>query len=180
MPQTDRQNSTPSLHREGRRIALTVYYLVVVLVGGAAAFQITRQVFFEPRPPVPFATCHDGLRALFAALDRARETAAGSEGGEDDALSRFRRALDPEWGHRDGVALQCRGSASDVATLDAIERLRYAEEHAVRREAGELAPLRRKVQALVDGELGQTPGNAERDLQPGKNDGGHPNPPAHR
>ncbi len=45
--------------------------------------------------------------------------------------------------------------ARDATTLDAIERLRYAEEHAVRREAGELAPLRRKVQAIVDGELGR-------------------------
>jgi hypothetical protein len=133
----------------GRRIALVVYYAVVACVGTAAAWQITRQVMFEPIPPGPAATCQEGLRSLFGALARAREAAAGADGGEDLALERFRQNLQPEWGHRDGVASRCRGSTKDEATLDAIERLRYAEEHAVRREAGELAPLRRRVQAIV-------------------------------
>ncbi len=146
----------------GRRIALTLYYAVVALVGGAIAVQVTQQVFFEPAAPPPYATCQQGLVALFGALGRAREAAAGSEGGEDAALARFRSALEPEWTYRDGVASLCRRSATtggDTGTLDAIERLRYAEEHAVRREAGELAPLRRKVQALVDGRSpwGETP-----------------------
>ena len=141
----------------GRRIALTLYYAVVALVGGAIAVQVTQQVFFEPAAQPPYATCQQGLQALFSAVARAREAAAGSEGGEDAALARFRSALEPEWTYRDGVASLCRRPAAttggDTGTLDAIERLRYAEEHAVRREAGELAPLRRKVQALVDGEL---------------------------
>jgi hypothetical protein len=159
MPRPDRQTSTLALRKKGRRIALTVYYAMVALVGGAVAVEITLQVFFEPRAAPPYATCHDGLRALHGALDRAREAAARSEGGEDDALARFRGALEPEWGHRDGVAARCQGAARDEGTLDAIERLRYAEEHAVRREAGELAPLRRsverKVQALADGDVGR-------------------------
>jgi hypothetical protein len=137
----------------GRRIAIVVYYGMVVLVGGAAAAQITRQVLLDPSHPAPNA-CREGLRALFDALARAREAGAGAEGGEDAALARFRTALEPEWSSRDGVASRCRGNAKDTATLDAIERLRYAEEHAVRREAGELAPLRRKVQAIVDADLG--------------------------
>jgi hypothetical protein len=143
---------------------LTVYYAMVALVGGASAFQITRQVFFEPSVPPPYTTCQQGLHALFGAVARAREAAAGAEGGEDAALARFRSALEPEWTYRDGVAALCRSSPAqpaqaksggDTGALDAIERLRYAEEHAVRREAGELAPLRRKVQAIVDGELGR-------------------------
>jgi hypothetical protein len=140
----------------GRRIAMTVYYIVVALVGGAAAVQITRQVLLDPGASpgsvaaVAPGSCHEGLRALFTAVARAREAAAGAGGGEDAALARFRGALTPEWAFRDGVAAQCRPSQADAGTLDAIERLRYAEEHAVRREAGELAPLRRKVQAIVD------------------------------
>jgi hypothetical protein len=129
---------------------MTVYYTMVVLVGGTVAVQISRQVLFSPGPPAPYATCHEGLHALFTAVARARDAAAGSEGDEDKALGRFRSALEPEWAFRDGVAKRCRPSAADAGTLDAIERLRYAEEHAVRREAGELAPLRRKVQAIVD------------------------------
>jgi hypothetical protein len=147
-----------SRRAQGRRIALIVYYALVAVIGAGVAGQITRQVLFEPSPEPPYATCHEGLHALFDALARAREAAAGSEGGEDAALARFRSALEPAWRYRDGVASRCRGSAQgvrDAGTLDAIERLRYAEEHAVRREAGELAPLRRKVQAIVDGELGR-------------------------
>jgi hypothetical protein len=139
-----------SIRARGRRLAMTIYYVVVGLVGGAAAVQITRQVMFVPTPPSGYASCRDGLRALSAAVVRARDLAARAEGDEDAALARFRNGLAPEWGLRDAVAAQCGPSMKDAAALDAIERLRYAEEHAVRREAGELAPLRRKVEAFVD------------------------------
>lgn len=138
----------------GRRIATVVYWAVVVAVSLAAGVEITWQVFVEPSPPAPYASCHEGLLSLFGAVVRARDAAAHTEAGEDAALARFRAALGPEWTYRDGVAARCRGSTKDEGALDAIERLRYAEEHAVRREAGELAPLRRRVQAIVDAELG--------------------------
>jgi hypothetical protein len=73
---------------------------------------------------------------------------------EDHAMRSFRAALEPEWGRAAEVATTCRGSAKDEAALDAILQLRYAEENAVRREAGELLPLRRRAQAIVEGELG--------------------------
>jgi hypothetical protein len=175
MPEPSRREPR-SPRAKGRRIALVVYYALVVCIATPAAVQITLQIFFEDggrqrglparQPPetsgeasgpapLPPDTCHQGLRALFESLARAREAAAGSEGGEYAALARFRQELEPEWIHRDGVASRCQGSPKDAATLDAIERLRYAEENAVRREAGELAPLRRKVQAIVDSELGR-------------------------
>lgn len=144
----------PSPRARGRRIAIGIYYGMVVLFSLFPAVQITRQVLLAPAPQGPYPTCHDGLRALFSAVTRAREAAAGSGGDEDTALSLFREKLEPEWRYRDGVAARCLDSAKDAGALDAIERLRYAEEHAVRREAGELAPLRRKVQAIVDRELG--------------------------
>ncbi len=65
----------------GRRVAFAVYYGIAVAVGGACAVQITRQVFFVSTPTPPYASCHDGLRALFDAVARAREAAAGA-GGE--------------------------------------------------------------------------------------------------
>ena len=154
-PQPSPSPADPSARRPrrvGRRVAIALYYLVVVSVAVAGAVQITQQVFFVPAGKLPFASCHEGLRALFSAVERARAEAAGSD-GEDAALDRYRRALAPEWGYRDGVAASCQGSPKDERALDAIERLRYAEEHAVRREAGELAPLRRSVRAIIDGEL---------------------------
>lgn len=147
----------------GRRIGAVVYWAMVAAICIAGAAEVTWQVLFQPATVAPYASCHDGLRALFGALVRARDAAAHSEAGEDAALGRFRDALQPEWQHRDAVAVQCRTSAKDRDALDAIERLRYAEEHAVRREAGELAPLRRRVQAIVDGDLGGPPPSSTSD-----------------
>lgn len=150
----------------GRRVGAVLYWAMVVGICLAGAVQVTWQVLFEPAPPSPYPTCHDGLRALWSALVRARDAAAHTEAGEDAALARFRDALSPEWQHRDGIAARCASSAKDRGALDAIERLRYAEEHAVRREAGELAPLRRRVQAIVDGELGPSPTGSGRPAAP--------------
>lgn len=141
--------------RRGRRVAMIAYYAVVAAIAVAGAVQVTQQVLLVPSAKPPYEGCHAGLLALFAAVERARAAAAGTD-GEDEALARFRSALAPEWSYRDGVAATCRGSARDEGALDAIERLRYAEEHAVRREAGDLAPLRRRVQAIVGGELAPT------------------------
>lgn len=130
-----------------------VYYSLAAVIIVASTVQIVRQVFFLPVQPSPYASCHEGLLALARAVERAREAAPGTD-GEDAAIARFRGGLEPEWGYRDGIAASCRASAKDVRALDAIERLRYAEEHAARREAGDLAPLRRRVRAIIDGELG--------------------------
>ena len=167
------RGSPPGPRKRGRLIASLVFWALTAAVALASAVQVTRQVLFNPcagglscegAPAAPsFKGCRDGLLALHAAVERARLAAAGTD-GEDAALAHFRSALTPEWGYRDHVAEACRGKAEDEGALDAIERLRYAEEHAVRREAGELAPLRRRVEAIVDRERSQpgTPGPAPR------------------
>lgn len=177
-PDVPARGGPPSPRKRGRFIASVVFWGLTVAVALASAVQVTRQVMFDPcsgglscagtEAAPSFKTCRDGLLALHTAVERARRAAAGTD-GEDAALARFRAALTPEWGHRDDVAAACRGKAEDEGALDAIERLRYAEEHAVRREAGELAPLRRRVEAIVVRELSPpaTPGPAP----------GHPTPP---
>jgi hypothetical protein len=138
--------------RRGRRALLGVYYGVVLAICVASTVQITKEVFFAQASPSPYTSCREGLGALAKAVERARR-AATDEAGEDAAIDRFRQALQPEWTYRDAVSTSCRGSEPDEGALDAIERLRYAEEHAVRREAGDLAPLRRKVQTIVEKDL---------------------------
>jgi hypothetical protein len=140
-----------SPRKRGRTIAGAIYYGLIGAVCLAGTVQISMQVF-QPPAPAPYASCRDGLRALVGAVERARGAAPGTD-GEDAALERFRAALEPEWGHFDGVAEKCKGGTNDEGALDAIERLRYAEEHAVRREAGDLAPLRRRVQTIVETDL---------------------------
>jgi hypothetical protein len=149
-----RRASSP--RQRGRRIAQAAYYAIAAALAVAGTVEVSRQVFFVPPEPASYPTCHDGLRALSTAVERARRAAPGTD-GEDAALARFRQELAPEWARRDAVATMCKGSPGDEATLDAIERLRYAEEHAVRREAGDLAPLRRRVQAIVDSTLSPPP-----------------------
>jgi hypothetical protein len=145
-------------------VALGIYYGIALLLIFSGTAQVTRQLFFLPGRASPFHGCREGLRSLAAAVDRARQAAPG-EGGEDAAIARFRGALAPEWGFRDEVAASCRSSEADERALDAIERLRYAEEHAARREAGDLAPLRRRVHTILekdlgDGAAGQAPASA--------------------
>ncbi|MBK9263600.1 MAG: hypothetical protein IPM54_27815 [Polyangiaceae bacterium] len=140
--------------KRSRALAVVVYYGLIGVICIAATAQITQQLFYQPKVAAPYASCHEGLSALVSAIERARHAAPGTD-GEDPAIERFRTALKPEWTYFDSVADACRGSVKDEGALDAIERLRYAEEHAVRREAGDLAPLRRKVQAIVDTELTQ-------------------------
>lgn len=144
----------PSGRKRSRALAVIVYYGTIGIICVAATAQITKQVFFQPRVVAPYPGCHEGLSALVSAIERARRAAPGTD-GEDAAIERFRSALNPEWGYVDGIGDLCRGSVKDEGALDAIERLRYAEEHAVRREAGDLAPLRRKVQAIVESDLPQ-------------------------
>jgi hypothetical protein len=159
-PVKDQPRAPRGPRARGRRVASVIYWATVAGICIAGAAEVSWQVLAQPALPAPYASCHEGLRALYGAMVRAREAAAHTDTGEDAALARFRDALSPEWNYRDGVALRCKGSAKDEGALDAIERLRYAEEHAVRREAGELAPLRRRVQAIVDGELGGLPAPA--------------------
>lgn len=143
--------------KRGRKIALFIYYAVVLSVCVAGAAQVSRQVLWNPVQSAPYADCRQGLRALVGALERARSAAPGND-GEDLAVERFRSALNPEWSYWDSIAQSCRGNAERQRALDAIQRLRYAEEHAARWEAGDLAPLRRRVQDLTEKELDLTLG----------------------
>jgi hypothetical protein len=64
-------------------------------------------------------------------------------------LLRYRAAVGPSWRHRDGVLEMCGSSAEARRLLDALERLRYSEEHAVRHQATELTALRQRVRRLM-------------------------------
>lgn len=138
----------------GRRVAQVVYYLLVVAVAGIATAQITEQVFF-PDPPAetaPFASCEEGLWVLFEAIEQGRAAAIRLDPGEidtdpEEALQRYRDAVRPAWAHRPQVGALC--GSRHGGLLDALERLRYSEEHGVRHQAVELTALRRRVRSQV-------------------------------
>jgi hypothetical protein len=140
--------------RRARRGIMTAYYVVVIAFIALAAGNVVWQVWSPRFRHYPPEDCRTGLRALAQATLRAQHAAASlGSPGEDLALSEFRGALWPEWDRYDAIAASCRSKEGLAVALDAIERLRYAEERAVRRETTELAPLRRKVDHILESEL---------------------------
>ncbi len=135
------------IKRRGRRIAAIVFLSFVSAWVLAVAAQITQQALAPRSDPSPYRDCREGMVALHGALVRARNAAEGDLDPES-ALRTFRGELDPEWTLLPGIRKTCT-AAPELRSLDALERLRYAEEHAVRREAASLATLRRQVAADV-------------------------------
>lgn len=132
----------------GRRVAIGLLFTFLALFVVGVTFQLTQQVFFRGSPdPTAFSSCREGTKALYKAVTRASAEAQG-ETDVPKAIALFRAALAPDWDHVELVRSLCRasGDGSERASLDAVERLRYAEEHAVRREAASLEHLRKQVE----------------------------------
>jgi hypothetical protein len=144
----------------GRRVGQVLHWSVAVAIAVAATVQVSQQVFFPSASatPPPFRGCDDGLRALLEAIHQATAAAESHTGDATDeaALERFRHAIAPMWAHRDALEEMCQGSGNE-ALLDALERLRYSEEHGVRHQAAELTALRRRVSRMVAARLDTTP-----------------------
>jgi hypothetical protein len=133
---------------------MTMLYAVTAVFIALAAGNVTWQVWSPSFSGYAPEDCRAGLAQLAAAVYRARR-AAGSlnTGDEDAALREFRGSLRPEWDRHDGIARACQSRGELSQALDVIDRLRYAEERAVRREVSELAPLRRRTEHILTNEL---------------------------
>jgi hypothetical protein len=143
----EREAQNARARRRGGRIGLVLFG---ILVSGATAIwtvQIIRQVWWPPFQESA-VDCGTGLAGLAGAITRARLAAARESGDERAALARFRRALEPEWIARSGVEARCEGDPEALSSLRDLDALRYAEEHAVRYETVDLAPLRRRVESM--------------------------------
>ncbi|MCA9633492.1 MAG: hypothetical protein H6718_33855 [Polyangiaceae bacterium] len=133
--------------RLGRRISLVIYGVVVAGFTAVCTVQILATVWFPPEAEVA-KSCREGLHDLISGVRSARRAAAEETGGEREAVTRFRQALGPGWERRPSVSRLCEGDPEALKALKLVDQLRYAEEHAVRNEAGDLAGLRRRVKAL--------------------------------
>jgi hypothetical protein len=99
--------------------------------------------------PLPATTdCRSGITGLIGAVRRARAAAMETSGGERDAVARFRHALEPEWGSRSALGDVCRTNPDAAGALETVDQLRYAEEHALRYEALDVAKRRKDVEAI--------------------------------
>jgi hypothetical protein len=75
-------------------------------------------------------------------------TAANRSRDEDDAVSRLRAALNPEWGREVELAQICAANPSGAEAWAALLRLKRAEEGAAGRRAVLVEPLRADVARL--------------------------------
>ncbi len=142
--------------RRARRWTSALFLGFVVIWVLQATGQITQQVFWPDEEPSSFTTCAEGLHALHAAIDAGRAAAEADPVDPAQALAAYRAKVDPVWRALPPVKSRC-DSPQDRRSLDALERLRYAEEHAVRREASNLASLRRQVASDVASRTLPTP-----------------------
>ncbi|MFO0569818.1 MAG: hypothetical protein U0263_29480 [Polyangiaceae bacterium] len=133
--------------RLGRRVALVLFGLVVSGITLTWSAEIVAQAFFPKASAAP-ASCREGVLQLISAVRRARRAADEETGGERAAVARFRAALSPEWDARDALGPACGADARLEHALREVDRLRYAEEHATRYEAVDLARRRREVLTL--------------------------------
>lgn len=143
-----RPDASAPVARLGRRLGILAFAVLVASVTANWSFQILRQVFWAESPPRA-VSCREGLLELERAIARARSAAAFEARGERAALASFRDALEPEWHYRGAVAQACREDALGRAALSELDALRYAEEHAVRYEAGAVAAQRRRAEAIL-------------------------------
>ena len=133
--------------RLGRRVGLAVFAVLVCGITLTWTVQIIQQTFY-PTGSAGETACRPGAVALIGAVRRARLEADAETRGERAAVTRFRAALAPEWDGRDALGITCRGDSVGEHALREIDRLRYAEEHATRYEAVDLARRRRDVATL--------------------------------
>jgi hypothetical protein len=142
-------STTKGARRRGRTLGAAALGLLVTTFTVVCSIQIIQQAWQEPEAEAAVA-CRPGIMNLITAVRRARSAAANGTGGEREAMKRFREALLPEWSLRPGLARRCAGDPEATRALGAVDRLRYAEEHALRYEALDVAGRRRDVEAIAE------------------------------
>jgi hypothetical protein len=141
------RRTLPRAVRLGRRLGIALFAVLVSVPTVVWSLQIMKTVWSPSRGPEP-ASCRAGVLGLIRAVERARVAAAGlAEASERESLARFRVALEPEWLSRPNLDALC-VDPHERSILREIDRLRYAEEHAVRYEATALARDRKRARDL--------------------------------
>jgi hypothetical protein len=131
----------------GRTIGIAVFSLIVAAFTAVCSVQICLQVWAPEITPTTI-DCSAGTLQLVEAIEAAR-LASADQAEEQPALAKFRGALTPAWTHRAAIDRACTGDVGAIQRLRAVDRLRYAEEHAVRYGAVDLAKRRQEVKRLL-------------------------------
>lgn len=165
---TAEDRTTRRVQKKGRRAIMIAYFVVVVIISTICTIEIVIQAISSQggRATDAHVECVEGVRSLAAAVDRARSKVDGTNRVEADAVAKYRAALEPEWSHRGAVRRACRGDRQRLDALDAVVHLGFAEEHAVRRNAVELAPFRRRASELLNAHIPPAPAASAEPITP--------------
>jgi len=131
----------------GRTLGIAVFALIVATFTVVSSAQICWQVWHPTIIPSPVG-CSAGTLRLLEAIEAAR-VASADEAEEQAALAHFRGALAGAWVYRPALSRACAGDTEAIRRLHAVDRLRYAEEHAVRYGAVDLAKRRQEVKRFT-------------------------------
>jgi hypothetical protein len=133
--------------RRGRQLGIAFYGVIVAAFTIVCSVQICLQVWAPEVRPLT-VDCAAGTLRLAEAIDVARQ-ATSEEPGEQLALARFRAVVAPAWEMRAALGKACAADPAALRHLREVDRLRYAEEHAVRYGAVDLAKRRQEVRRLI-------------------------------
>ncbi len=131
----------------GRRIGIAVFATIVASFVVVCSAQILYQGFRSPRGEVS-SDCRQGIYQLISEIRKARAAAAEEVLGERVAMEKFRSKVSLDRLMRKSLQRQCQADSWSRDALQAVNEWRWAEENAVRYESVDLAPSRRKIQAI--------------------------------
>ncbi len=143
------ESRAPSRERGVLRVILAVFLSLATAFVLSSTYQLWRAVY-DPPPGIrgdseEAHACRSGLEGLTKTLDTSFAAAAGRT--EGDLALAFESGLGPGWTDLAPVESACQKTPGGEDALAALLRLRRAEEAHLRRQTGEIAPLRRLVRA---------------------------------
>ena len=147
----------------GRAAGLAAFGLLVSACVGVWSLQICLQVWAKNHGD-DVIDCATGVLGLVDGITLARQRASKVP-TEQGALTAFRDTIAAPWSLYPAVERGCRASEDDRRRLREVERLRYAEEHAVRYRATDLTRRRQSVASLT--QALRAPGPLEKAAPPG-------------
>ena len=147
-------DASPARIRQlGRTLGIAVFALLVAAFTAVCSVQICLQVW-NPTVTALVSSqgqpvgCSAGTLQLVDAIDAAR-AASADQAEEQAALAKFRGAISAAWNFRPALTRACASDKEAIRRLHAVDRLRYAEEHAVRYGAVDLAKRRQEVKRFI-------------------------------
>ena len=159
-PSAQESTEKPSrdARRRGSRIISAAFVTVASVFVALSTLQIVpqalglgaRSLASASAPGGAGAGCAEGVASLARALDRGLASASSAQTADEEAaVATLRASLSPEWSGEAQVAAACNESPGGQDAFAALLRLKLAEEHFVRNDVVEIAPLRRDVAAYL-------------------------------